>query len=792
MPGADTKSTVHLDDIRYVNTGIQLPLEIRSLMREQHVFPAGSPIALTLSVHAAEAQSVTFEIFANRSDNKVNRKFVRVVSLRKGEQSFTLDLPKLPRGYYSVGVIGKGPRNSFRQGAHMQVVPDRDVEDWLGDSEFGAYIYDRYELRDLYLGGYRFLRRGVTGDAAVTARLNMGFQILSLTQDMLSDRTSIDLEHYRKMRDAYELSLKDTDIRGYFKLKDYAGWEATVAGRSRKWKGKIDYWEFGNEPDRAIYKGAEKGKFSMWGTGADYAEALSHFHRAVKQGNPQARVVVGGITCSISLPGRRQFVPDLLDAGGAESFDVFAIHGYAGTDNAEKVLDELRKRGIERPFVDTERGYRSLDRHSLRETVHDLFWHKQKGALFFISFINRPMNWGNPGSMKHGTAWPAHCTRFWNGSPNRQWSAFSTGAFMLDRTTRVEKLDAGLYDGYSFQSAEGHGVVAYVDSGTYSELFRSRGVLRKYDVLGNEEILGHTAPVELSYLPTYVVSTMPIERGADAARGVAARNVALVQVDGRLCLQVEVDGLPDGKPVEGTVAGVPAGWRLERASARALSPHAGTARFTFPVASLTSVDRGRIALRLQTDVGVALRAVPISVARTADRDFVLRLDSEQHVVQGRAEWTGTIDRNSYYGKALRADNLSGSVALSESGGEAVISIEVKDDEVIFGKRPGGMDSGDRVILEVAGKEAELFPMAAGTVIVESPDPACASIQAVSARTAAGYRVSIVLPSSLTAERQGAPLPIEVRLCDTDRHVGQTDRPYLIMSTGRAFLLTGGK
>jgi len=103
----------------------------------------------------------------------------------------------------------------------------------------------------------------------------------------------------------------------------------TVAryGRDRQ---QIKYWEIWNEPNIRP-SGYESGLYTI----KDYVRVLDVARAAAKSADPQAVIVLGGITSVWSeLPTPEDYdIPTFLrllyDAGGWNSFDVLAIHPYS-------------------------------------------------------------------------------------------------------------------------------------------------------------------------------------------------------------------------------------------------------------------------------------------------------------------------------------------------------------------------------------------------------------------------------------------------------------------------------
>lgn len=148
----------------------------------------------------------------------------------------------------------------------------------------------------------------------------------------------------------------------------------------------IRHFEIYNEPDAGILGG---GGQTRWGNDGDkYAEMLSVVYPAIKEADADARVLFGGIAYDWftdwsqdpnvpfeSGPFVRNFLTDVLDAGGGQYFDIFAFHQYpsfapawttnGGVGLAEKteaLKEVLASYNLTQPIMITEAGQNSLAR----------------------------------------------------------------------------------------------------------------------------------------------------------------------------------------------------------------------------------------------------------------------------------------------------------------------------------------------------------------------------------------------------------------------------------------------
>ena len=134
---------------------------------------------------------------------------------------------------------------------------------------------------------------------------------------------------------------------------DYARFAASMVGRYHE---SVHYWEIWNEPNLDHF----------WKPKADpqaYAALLRTAHTAIKQADPEAKVV----GCAVSGVGL-DFIRDVLDAGGGAYMDVLSIHPYSGhesTDAADERQEIRRLRamladyGLNPPIWVTEVGFQT-------------------------------------------------------------------------------------------------------------------------------------------------------------------------------------------------------------------------------------------------------------------------------------------------------------------------------------------------------------------------------------------------------------------------------------------------
>jgi hypothetical protein len=138
----------------------------------------------------------------------------------------------------------------------------------------------------------------------------------------------------------------------------------------------VDYWEFYNEPDNGSTLYAEWG-WGYWGhSGALYAQMLCAVYPVIKAANPRAQVALGGLAYDWfedwGGPFVREFLDDVLTAGGGQCFDAMNFHYYPAfepiwfsygpglTGKVNYLRTKLGQYGLaSKPMISTEAGWHS-------------------------------------------------------------------------------------------------------------------------------------------------------------------------------------------------------------------------------------------------------------------------------------------------------------------------------------------------------------------------------------------------------------------------------------------------
>lgn len=213
----------------------------------------------------------------------------------------------------------------------------------------------RSPLRWSWIEPQRDVYRWERVDGIVAAVHDAGLHLLAVLGGTPTWASGIDVRTLprRSLRDAFAPSSTD----------DLAEHVASVA---RRYRGLIDAYEIFNEPNSDHHWMPQPDP-------ARYVELLCASYEAVKQADPHALVVVGGLNGNgLSLgwepASGRDFLKAIYARGGGRCFDVMAIHPYAhpvedGLAVLQSWVDATRsymaEQGDRRPLWITEVGWGS-------------------------------------------------------------------------------------------------------------------------------------------------------------------------------------------------------------------------------------------------------------------------------------------------------------------------------------------------------------------------------------------------------------------------------------------------
>ena len=109
-------------------------------------------------------------------------------------------------------------------------------------------------------------------------------------------------------------------------------WGSFVSSAADRYKGKVVYWEIWNEPNTV----------KMWaGTAQDYYLLLQRASTEIRDSDPAAQIVIGGMTHG-SVLNQGDWLRSLLGAPDIQQlFDVFSFHLYRSVGQPEETFDSL-------------------------------------------------------------------------------------------------------------------------------------------------------------------------------------------------------------------------------------------------------------------------------------------------------------------------------------------------------------------------------------------------------------------------------------------------------------------
>jgi len=210
----------------------------------------------------------------------------------------------------------------------------------------------------------------------------------------------------------------------------------------------IKYWEVINEPEMG-FKGEDLNFFK--GTPADYLEVVKATYEAIKEADPEAKVLNGGIAyVPESLSEWNSFWGEFFSLGGGQYIDVVTFHNL--NPHVSRALEMLRsyleKHGINKPIWLTElqiaKGYDpELGIIGEEEQAELIVKACVEGfaegieKIFYTAYIENPQL---PEMLSK-----AALIKF-NGTPKRAYYAYKTMIILLEDFNSVEKLGEGLYE----------------------------------------------------------------------------------------------------------------------------------------------------------------------------------------------------------------------------------------------------------------------------------------------------------------------------------------------------------
>ncbi|HEX9987517.1 MAG TPA: glycosyl hydrolase [Chloroflexia bacterium] len=142
-----------------------------------------------------------------------------------------------------------------------------------------------------------------------------------------------------------------------FYAPDHDKYYLFVHGLVSRYKGTVHHWEIWNEPDNTLFWRPQPNA-------EEYAALLKVAYRAVKDADPTAKVLTGGVSGN-AIP----FLEEMMAGGGGASFDILALHPYAVPLNNAQARIESRPEVHKMVDVELNKYRAFLQRHNLDRPI---------------------------------------------------------------------------------------------------------------------------------------------------------------------------------------------------------------------------------------------------------------------------------------------------------------------------------------------------------------------------------------------------------------------------------------
>ena len=169
----------------------------------------------------------------------------------------------------------------------------------------------------------------------------------------------------------------------------YAAFAAFMAAVVQRYSGgayDVHHWEIGNEVDYAAEQVGQDSVYGCWGNandpyygGREYGEMLKVVAPAIREADPAAKILTGGLAVEDPRPPKSSFIAGMLEVGAAPYFDFVSYHGHGeyygnpyqdltknnlwssygtGLDaKANFIKSILSRYGVEKPLIFDEASY---------------------------------------------------------------------------------------------------------------------------------------------------------------------------------------------------------------------------------------------------------------------------------------------------------------------------------------------------------------------------------------------------------------------------------------------------
>ena len=232
------------------------------------------------------------------------------------------------------------------------------------------------------------------------------------------------------------------------------GWQNYCRAMVKHFGSRVTHWEVWNEPNAGFLRKPNTGKEIKPEPPEVYAELVKYTYEAVKEIQPEAKIIAGSISgCGIC----NEYIKGLFDNNIAEYMDIFSYHPYNGIpelyygERLQFIRDLIRKSGRDIPIWQGEngrpsnsallnRGYKATEgsqaRYLTRRYLTDLRLGVEMSSYFLICDIG---NGYLPNGNVHSQG-VIDATDPENYRPKLAFRAMQSMAWLFD--SRTEKINA--------------------------------------------------------------------------------------------------------------------------------------------------------------------------------------------------------------------------------------------------------------------------------------------------------------------------------------------------------------
>jgi hypothetical protein len=249
------------------------------------------------------------------------------------------------------------------------------VDTTLSTLPFGVQVYGTAYLNQLAASNARWVRVPISWNAIEPVKTTPATYDWGSTDSRVSQLTNIHgLNVILTLENNPEWAALHGEFgrKGPIKPEELPRMAAFIQAAAARYAGYgVHHWEFYNEPDpQSNPHGTQWGDHPV-----EYAQMLQTVYPAVKAANPKAKVLFGGIAYDFFTDDGGVFLRDFLDnvlqAGGGPFFDVMNFHfypafGWGGEmggpglyEKTQHLREKLASHGISKPFMITEAGWHS-------------------------------------------------------------------------------------------------------------------------------------------------------------------------------------------------------------------------------------------------------------------------------------------------------------------------------------------------------------------------------------------------------------------------------------------------